>query len=97
MAITKQFDIEVLNDILDGCAPPEGYTLISDELVDTSRWSVIYEMIFTEPNQEKDTAWSINYSRPATECQEGQDGDGFDSEATLVKKRQKVIDIWEVA
>lgn len=94
MAITKQFDIEVLNDILDGCAPPEGYTLISDVLVDTSRWSVIYEMIFTEPSQEKDTAWSIHYSRPATECQEGQ-GDGFDSEATLVKKRQKVIDIWE--
>ena len=95
MAITKQFDIEVLNDILDGCSPPEGYTLISDVLVDTSRWSVIYEMIFTEPNQEKDTAWSINYSRPATEQQEGQ-GDDFDSEATLVKKRQKVIDIWEV-
>lgn len=94
MAITKQFDIEVLNDILDGCAPPEGYTLISDTLVDTSRWSVIYEMIFTEPNQEKDTAWLITYSVPATEQQEGQ-GDGFDSEATLVKKRQKVIDIWE--
>ncbi len=95
MAITKQFDIEVLNDILDGCSPPEGYTLISDEFVEHKRWQLVYEMIFTAPNQEEGTAWSICYTIPATEQQEGQ-GDGFDSEATLVKKRQKVIDIWEV-
>ena len=95
MAITKQFDIEVLNDILDGCAPPEGYTLISDEFVEYTRWSLIYDMIFTAPDQKEGTAWRICYTIPTIERQEGQ-RDGFDSEATLVKKRQKVIDIWEV-
>ncbi len=94
MAITKQFDIEVLNDILDGCSPPEGYTLISDEFVDHKRGSLVYEMIFTAPDQEEGTAWRIPYYVPATEstdCDQWQT-----TKATLVKKRQKVIDIWEV-
>lgn len=44
------------------------FELIQKELVDTSRWSHIYERVYKDLNTEK--FYATNYSSGATECQD---------------------------
>ncbi len=93
MPTTKEFPIDVLENILE--RENEGYAYLGDEFDDCLRWSLKYNVYFTEPGQEENTAWRIPYYVPATEangdCETFRDGI-----ATLVKKVQKTIDVWEV-
>lgn len=60
MAVKQEFSKEFLLAILEY----EGY--ISNEIVDTSRWSIQYEMIFADNGK----FYEAHYQRGATEQQE---------------------------
>lgn len=60
------FNKQTLRDIVWDDA--EGYEKISEDLVDSSRWSLYYEMIFKDLNSGK--FYSTSYSTGATECQD---------------------------
>ena len=68
--------------------PNNGAVVISDTIVDHTRWSVHHEIIFTIPGMEEGTAWRTRYSISATESQDEVDCD-------LVRKVSKVIEVWE--
>jgi hypothetical protein len=55
----KQFLIDTINQ--DG-----GAIIIQDEIVDTSRWSIIHKLIFAYDNK----FWKVTYSVGATEVQD---------------------------
>ena len=44
----------------------EQYTVISKDIVDTSRWSIVYKMIFQYGNR----FFQTSYRKGATECQD---------------------------
>lgn len=63
-----KFNKEDLVELTD-CSEGKGFgdfTLMEVVLVDTSRWSIIYEMVF----KYKDNYYRSSYSRGATECQD---------------------------
>lgn len=65
--------------------------LVSEELVDTSRWSNIYERIYQ--NLDDNTFWKTTYSVGATECQDESpyEYDGDEIEFTQVFPKEVVI------
>lgn len=80
-------DIEPEDD--DGSASAEGYRVVSDTICGKSRWSIKFELIFTEPGQEEGTAWRLVYSQGATES---QDEVPFQySDATVQAKRVRLV------
>jgi len=42
-------------------------TVISDEIVDTTRWSIIHTVVFTTPELPVGQAYMVHYSVGATE------------------------------
>jgi hypothetical protein len=60
-----QFLTEDLVELSYG-APPEGYELIQNTIVDVSRWSIIHNMIFKYSGKY----YRSVYSRGATEMQD---------------------------
>lgn len=60
-----KFSKEDLQDLARGDHRDE-FEVIKDEIVDTSRWSNIYEMIF----KYDDRFYQTSYSVGATECQD---------------------------
>lgn len=64
---TKTFKKEFLQALLyDDLGPDEDVTIVSDELIDTGRWSLHYDLVFKVGNQY----FSVGYSRGATESQD---------------------------
>ena len=66
--VKRTFPKEDLLDLLD-CSENEGfdgYTLITNEMVDTSRWSIHYNLIF----KFEDKFYQAPYSVGATESQD---------------------------
>lgn len=91
--MTKTFPKEIMLDILYG---DKQYKIIKNELVDTSRWSKIYELVFQEPGQKEDEAWETSYSTGATELQEEYPWE-YDKEVecALVRAKEKTVIVWE--
>ena len=75
---TKQFAKTDLQELLWGEC--DTLTKVRNEMYDTSRWSIWYEIIFKE--NETGKLYQTTYSRGATECQDEQpweyDGDLID-------------------
>ena len=82
-------------DLPYGIAPEDG-KIVSREIVDTSRWSIHYSLIFWLTGMPEGQAWMVGYSRGATECQEEPPWEYEEEvEATLVHKVEKVVTVWE--
>lgn len=64
---TKEFSKEDLKDLRDFCEM-ENLEMVRDEILDTTRWSVINELIFKD--KESGKLYRTNYSVGATECQD---------------------------
>lgn len=77
--ITKTFPTEELAEMLcDGEGLVDGFELklLKDKIVDKSRWSVLYEAVFSHG----DKFYQLNYEKGATEY---QDNGLFDGEQTV--------------
>lgn len=64
--IRKSFDKNTLLEILEEEA--DGYTLLENEIVDTSRWFNIFSIVFKDKTTGK--FYSTDYRVGATECQD---------------------------
>jgi hypothetical protein len=70
-----------------------GVSIISDNIIDTSRWSVWHEIIV----QIKDKFYQTTYSRGATEYQEESPWEGDETVSfNEVEKVQKLVDVWQL-
>ena len=88
---TKTFTKEYLMEELD--LPYEG-PIIERCIVDRSRWSIIYKIIFQDPIDKK--YYLTYYNDSATEIQDESPWEYEDEiEATEVHKVQKLMDVWE--
>ncbi|MCP3686105.1 MAG: hypothetical protein GY861_25950 [bacterium] len=67
---------------------------ISEEIIDTSRWSNHYEMIF----RYSDKFYRSHFSRGATESQDEQpyEYEPDEIECSEVKQVEKTVKVWEV-
>lgn len=90
MKINKQILINTLNE--DGEEGQYG-EIIEDKIVDVSRWSIIYKLIF----KYKDKYYKVNYTQGATENQFERPFENASDEVEVdeVKKVQKLVDVWE--
>lgn len=65
-----KFNKELLLDLID-CSvgqSEDNLHLIQNEIINKSRWSIIYEIVFKDTNTGK--FYNSCYSRGATECQD---------------------------
>jgi hypothetical protein len=60
------FKKEDLRDLAWGDYNPDIFNIVSDKIIDTSRWSIIYEMVFGY----QDKFYVTSYSEGATERQD---------------------------
>lgn len=73
---------------------PYGGALISYRIVDRTRWSLAYEIIFQDPSDEK--YYLTYYDEGATEMQDKAPWEYEDKiKATEVHHVQKLMDVWE--
>ena len=94
---TKTFDSNVLRTLLDydGDADTTGYSVVQTTLEGSSRWSLHYDLIFTEPGQKPNTAWRARYSIGATECQDESPFQYKNTvDAELVRLKPKELLVW---
>jgi hypothetical protein len=89
MAVIKAFDTEELKELL--WDENDNLKIIKDKMIDSSRWSIHYELIFQEIATGK--YYRARYSRGATEC---QDERPFEYEGDVihcieVQPKEKVI------
>jgi hypothetical protein len=103
MAMKKTFTRDYLTDELDLPDRPHkdlrnGRIVISDEIVDHSRWSVIHTLVFRLADQPANEAWSVDYSVGATESQDERPWEHEEEvEAILMREVEKTIKAWEPA
>ena len=93
-----KFKREYLKDMgLPYGISPEDGKILSRTIVDTGRWSIHYDLMFRLADMPEDQAWVVSYSRGATEHQDESPWE-YDEEveATLVRKVEKVMTVWEV-
>lgn len=70
--------------------------VISDEIMENSRWSIHHELIFQLKGQPADEAWRVWYSVGATESQdEAPWQDETEVTATLVRLVERVVKVWK--
>lgn len=88
-----KFEKEWLKDLVWGDIPKEEATVVEKELVDTSRWSNIYEIVF----KVEDKFYSSSYSVGATEMQDEQpyEYDDDEIECCEVVPVEKTIIVYE--
>lgn len=73
--ITDQSDFDDLTyAALNVFNPDTGVTVLENELIDTTRWTEIYRLVWSEGEH----FFSYLYDQPATELQEGSESE-FDS------------------
>ena len=75
---------------------PIKFKLIQSELIDTSRWSNIHEVIYQDLTTDK--FYSSTYSVGATECQDqsAYDDEGEEITLTEVFPRQVLKTVYEI-
>ena len=90
---TKTFKKEDLISALDGASEP--LQEVWYELVDTSRWSNIYELVFKDV--ESGLYYQTTYSVGATECQDESpfEYDPDEIECSQVEQVEKVVKVWQ--
>lgn len=101
---TKEFAPNVMRALLD-CGEDDdepgdatGFKILSDKVVGQSRWSVISELIFTEPGQPEGEAWRTKYSSGATESQDEMPFQYAKTvKATRVRLVEKLVKVWQCA
>ena len=82
-----KFKKEILIDELD--LP---YSALEDNIIDTTRWSEIHEIVF----KLDDKFYQTSYSKGSTEMQdEGPWDDEDEVECTEVHQVDKVVKVWE--
>jgi len=64
MSVIVLFDKDFMFDVIDN--ESNNAELISDEIIDTTRWSIIHRIIFKKDNKY----YSTTYSEGATEYQD---------------------------
>ena len=76
---------------------PEGFTLVEDSIVDTSRWSAMHELVFSFSDESGTEFYKVGYSRGLTEYQDEQpfEYDGDYVPCVLVGLVQKTVEVWE--
>ncbi len=76
--------------------PPEGGSIILDEIVDNSRWSIAHRLVVKFPGDPEDVAWETSYSHGATEMQDESPWE-YENEVTFDRVRlvEKTIKVWE--
>lgn len=95
MSETRVFTVAELNE-LEVTYNSDESKVISDNIANERRWSVTHKLIFQLKDQPKDEAWLVYYQKPATECQEcDQWFDEKTVEAKLVRRKQKLVEVWE--
>lgn len=83
----KTFDVDYLKEEYD--LPYDGY--IYKELVDTSRWGEIYEIVF----KHEEKFWSFSFEQGATEMQDYDDWDDeSEVECMEVEEYEKTVTAW---
>jgi hypothetical protein len=89
MKFKKQF----MQDLVSEDLPKEEAEIISNELCDNSRWSVIYDMIFKVDGK----FYKTSYRRGATECQDERPYEYSEDEIECkeVFPKQKTITVYE--
>jgi hypothetical protein len=75
MSVSRKFPTDLLKDLLwDEEIVQDGkkYVQIENNLIDKSRWSLHYELVFSlqEEDEGDTTYWIVDYSRGATEIQD---------------------------
>jgi hypothetical protein len=72
----------------------EVWEVIENNIVDTSRWSTIYEMVF----KYQDKFYQTGFSRGATESQDESpyEYDGDEIECKEVVQVEKVVKVWTI-
>ena len=94
--LTKVFKSQDLRDQELPWETPEGGEIISDEIIDHSRWSVIHWLIVRFADDPEGTAWGVSYSVGATESQDEQPWE-YEDEVTFYKLAlvEKITKVWE--
>jgi len=69
------------------------FKVVTDEIVDNSRWSIQHTVIFKDTKTGK--YYSTYYSVGATEQQDEEPFEYYDPELTEVHKVEKVVEVWE--
>jgi len=93
MKKSKTFPKEDLRQLTYSSKEFDGYKLVYSNIVDTTRWSNIYEMVF----KHNDNYYKVSYSEGATECQEESP---FEYEPDMVDciqvyPREKTVIVYE--
>lgn len=93
--VTKIFKTDFLLDMGLPYDAPTGGKIISKEIVETTRWSIVYALIVHFPDQPDCEAWEFVYSEGATECQDEKPWEYEDEvEATLVREKEVLVRKW---
>lgn len=81
---------DYLTDALD--LPYNTRIIRQKTIVDTSRWSIQYELVF----EDEGKFWKTTYSEGATECQDESPWE-YEDEVTLeeVEEVETVIKVWK--
>jgi len=90
-----KFKKEDLQALVYGDYDPVGdWGVAEEEIVDTSRWSIEYRMIF----RFKMKFYQSSFSRAATECQDERPFEDEDDEIECkeVVQVEKVVQVWTI-
>ena len=97
---TRTFTRDYLCNELDlprAAGTRHGCEVISDDIDDTTRWSVMHTLIFRLDGMPDGEAWMVGYSVGATEMQDESPWENEkEVEATLVRRVERVVLVWEV-
>lgn len=87
----KNFKKDYLLNELD--LPYNSSLVVSDKIIDTTRWSTIHELIFKDDGK----FWVTGYSRGSTEIQDESpwEYDGDEIECTEVHEVEVLTKIWK--
>lgn len=92
----KTFSGAELRDFLDG--DKTKFVLVREDVVDSSRWSIIKRLLFREIGQDESEAWLAHYSVGATELQSEGPFEYEDTvECALLKKTERAVAVWDFA
>jgi len=92
----KTFTRQELRDVL--YEDNEKSKIISDRIIENSRWSILHELIFRFDDMPEDEAWRVSYTVGATEQQDESPWEYEETdEATLVRRVEKLVKVWETA
>jgi len=88
-----KFKKEDLQDLASGDFDDDVFDVVENELVDSSRWSVHYVMVF----KYKDKFYDAAYSSGATESQDESpfEYDDDEIECHEVVQVEKMVKVWE--